>query len=80
MSHQLFKRISTMTGLSPLLAPGTVRRSLASVGVTDPESASPADYLRALPQIARRLKVYLPATEAVERIQAIQEMVEAQPS
>lgn len=77
MTGDLYQRVVASTGLSPLLGPGTVRRALNSAGVDNPATASPAEYRVALPQLRRRLLVYLPADEADARTHDIEALLEA---
>ena len=73
MSPELFARIVALTGLSPLLARGTVRRALAAAGIDEPMQAPPRDYDVAMSQLTRRLAIYLPADEAAKRERAIRD-------
>ena len=59
----LFDEVVRLTGVSVVLAPGMIKRSLLDGGVTI-ESARPQDYEAALPRIRARLKAYLPPAEA----------------
>lgn len=67
---ELFDEVVRLTGVSEVLAPGMVKRSLADGGVTV-EAARPQDYVAALPRIRARLKAYLPPEEAEARTAAI---------
>lgn len=82
-SRTLFRQISSASGLSPILAPGTLRRALRDVDA-DPATATPSDYYRALPALGLRLRVYLPEREAETRIEKIRrillEIMEREPS
>jgi len=64
----LFARVMREAGLAPILGSGLVARSLRDVGATA-ETATDADYARALPRLEARLKTYLDPEE-VERIGA----------
>ena len=77
MIGDLYRRVVASTGLSPLLGPGTVRRALSCAGVDDPATASPAEYRVALPQLRRRLLVYLPPDEAEARTHEIEALLDA---
>lgn len=70
-SRRLFETILQLCGLSPVLAPGTLRRALRDVGA-DPATATAADYWHALPKLEARLRVYFRHDEARERMQNIQ--------
>jgi len=61
----LEQQLIELCGLSPLLAPGLLRRALADVGAATPPSAD--DLLRALPQIECRMRAYLPPLEVRQR-------------
>lgn len=65
----MFARVMREAGLSAVLGSGLVARSLRDVGA-NVETASDADYARALPRLEARLKTYL-EPEAVARIGAI---------
>lgn len=67
---ELFDEVVRLTGVSEVLAPGMVKRSLADGGVTV-EAARPQDYIAALPRIRARLKAYLPPEDAEARTAAI---------
>jgi len=71
-SATLLAKVLGLTGLSPLLAHWLVRRALEGVGA-DVKTAEQSDYLRALPQIRRRLTLYLPADEVERRCAKIEE-------
>ena len=70
-SATLLAKVLRLTGLSPLLAHGLVRRALEGVGV-DVQTAERSDYLRAIPQIRRRLALYLPRDEVEKRCVSIE--------
>lgn len=71
---QIFERIVQLCGLSEVLGPGIVRRSLADVGI-DPERAEPADWRRVVPQLHKRLRAYLPEDDSTRRLQRIQALI-----
>lgn len=64
----MFAHVIREAGLSAVLGSGLVARSLRDVGASI-ETASEADYARALPRLEARLKTYLDPTE-VARIGA----------
>ena len=64
----MFARVMREAGLSAVLGSGLVARSLRDVGASV-ETASDADYARALPRLEARLKTYLDPDE-VARISA----------
>lgn len=70
----LFEKVVEMCGVSGVLGPGLVRRALED-GMAAPEDAHPADYEAALPQLHKRLRMYLPPDEAERRIGRIRAML-----
>ena len=68
---ELLAEVARLSGLSPLLGPGVIRRALADAGATVPERARPADFLRALPALEARMLSYVPPEEAAERVARI---------
>jgi hypothetical protein len=66
--RDLFAQVMREAGLAPILGSGLVARSLRDVGATV-ETATDADYARALPRLEARLKTYLDPDE-VARIGA----------
>lgn len=69
-SQELFDEIVALTGVSIVLAPGLVTRSLADAGVSV-ENATLDHYEEALPRLTARMRAYLPEEQAAERAQAI---------
>lgn len=67
----LFQKICEMSGVSAVLAPGMVRRSLVDGGA-HPDTATAEDYRRALPRLTARLKAYMSEDEAARRHRRIQ--------
>ncbi|MFO7180672.1 MAG: hypothetical protein DIU78_018370 [Pseudomonadota bacterium] len=61
-NKELVQAVVELTGLTPMLGPGTVRRALRDSGV-DPAKATEEDMLRALPRLFARLTAF--QTEAV---------------
>jgi hypothetical protein len=76
-SKNLYAKVLAGSGLTSLLGPGTVRRSLADVGA-DVATATPADYLRSLPKLEARLRAYLGPEEAVIHIKSLKTMLQAE--
>lgn len=74
-NNNLFSQILSLCGLSPLLAPGTVRRALKDIGA-EPDKATSLDYLRCLPKLSARMKVYLSDAETHQRTQQIRSFLE----
>lgn len=66
----VFDEVVALTGVSSVLAPGMVTRSLADFGVTV-DDATLDHYEDALPRLKARLKAYIPEDEAEARTQAI---------
>lgn len=76
--ENLLAEIAVLSGLSPLLGPGVIRRALADVGTTI-DRATPADYQRALPALEVRMRTYLPPAEVTERLAKILKLLNATP-
>jgi len=76
-SDAIFRSVTTMTGLSSFLAPGTVRRALEDVG-SHPETASLAAWRSALVRIEARMRAYLPGAEVERRMRSISAFLEQQ--
>lgn len=71
---ELFEQVTEALGLSHLVAVGMVRRALADSGAAfDPPRT--AEYLRALPKLAARLKAYAPPAEVSRRIARVRAVV-----
>lgn len=66
----LFEKVVELSGVSAVLAPGLVRRSLLD-GKVKVEDAGPADYRAALPRLLARLRAYMPEDEAQRRARRI---------
>ena len=67
---EMFERVLSYCGFSAVLGPGVLARALADEGVMK-ETATVADYRRALPRIEARIAVYLPAEELPRRVRRI---------
>ncbi len=70
---EIEKEIVRMCGLSPLLAPGLLRRALADVSAKMPPTEQ--DLLRALPMIETRMRAYLPREEVQERSDRMRQLL-----
>lgn len=68
--QELFEEVIRLTGVSDVLAPGMIKRSLADGGVAV-DSARAEDYEVALPKIRARLKAYVTPEEAEQRTKQI---------
>ncbi len=83
IGRALFDEVVTIvseSGVSSVIGPGIVRRSLLDRKVRL-EEAAPADYRAALPQLSARIAAYLPEEEAkhtVQRIEALLAHAEAE--
>lgn len=66
----LFETVLSLSGLSQVLGPGILRRSLKEAGA-DPERPTSDDFRRALPRIEARLRIYMADSEAVRRASRI---------
>ncbi len=65
-STKLIETVLSLSGLSRVLGPGILRRSLVESGA-DPEHPTSDDFREALPRIEARLRIYMPDSEAVRR-------------
>jgi hypothetical protein len=77
-TYALLNAIAELTGLTPLLAPGTVRRALRDAGV-DPTYATVDDILRALPSLTARMRAFQSEGEARARAQRIESLLMSWP-
>lgn len=65
-SRALFEKICEMSGVSGVLAPGLVKRSLSDSGA-NVDTATADDYRRALPRLVARLRAYMSDEESQRR-------------
>ncbi|NOY91416.1 MAG: hypothetical protein GXP55_09410 [Deltaproteobacteria bacterium] len=65
-STKLLETVLSLSGLSRVLGPGILRRSLIESGA-DPDEPTSDDVRNALPRIEARLRIYMPDSEAVRR-------------
>jgi len=72
--HELFTDVVDASGVSPVLAPGTVRRALRDVGST-PQAASADTYLLALPSIRARLRAFMSPEDAERATERIRDLL-----
>ncbi|HVE86953.1 MAG TPA: hypothetical protein VND93_29055 [Myxococcales bacterium] len=72
----LFEEVVRRSGLASWAAPGVLRRALASVGVVDPQAAQRDHFRRALPELTKRMAVYLRPNELYLRVSAIEMLLE----
>lgn len=71
----LFDKVVELCGVSAVLAPGLVRRSLD--GKVTVEEATAAHYLAALPRLLARLRAYMPEEDAQRRARRISGMLQS---
>ena len=71
IQENLVTVVAEMTGLTSMLAPGTVRRSLRDVGI-DPYNVTARDMMRALPQMQARLCAFQAESEVRDPVQVQQ--------
>jgi hypothetical protein len=76
-SDVIFRRVTTLSGLSTFIGPGTIRRALEDVGAS-PSSASLATWRTAILRIEARMRAYMPKEEVVRRVQAISSYLDQQ--
>ena len=74
-SGNLFEDVVACSGLASWIAPGTVIRSLNTVGIKSPAAAHPDDYRRAIPQLKARMAMYLTVSEVEFHIQQIEALL-----
>ncbi len=74
-TEELRVELIRLSGLSPLLAPGVLRRALSDCGVAH-ESATPRDYMKALPKLEARMRAYLQPDDVEQRLLAIRRLLE----
>lgn len=72
MNTQLFREVSTRCGLAAMIAPGVLKRVLQQHKLTV-EYATESDYLVVLPELHRRLSIYLTADETDHRIALLEQ-------
>lgn len=59
MEESLFDRIVAASGLTPVVAPYTIRRLLLRANVVPPEKVSVSELRSALPELLAELRAYL---------------------
>jgi DNA-binding response OmpR family regulator len=69
-STRLFEQIIAASGLSDVIARGTLQRALRRSGI-DYETLSPGDLVRALPALREALSLFLPPPEVERRVQTM---------
>ncbi|MEM1029797.1 MAG: hypothetical protein AAGA56_00835 [Myxococcota bacterium] len=74
--RDLFAAVVSASGVSPILAPGTVRRALRDVGST-PQKATSSTYLEALPSMRARLRAFMSPEEAERATDHIRRIVQS---
>jgi hypothetical protein len=67
----LFEQVVGASGLSEVLAPGTIQRACERAGVADPAHLTRVELLRALPEIEIALKTFFQPYEVKERVAAL---------
>jgi hypothetical protein len=75
-SQELFAKVLSLCGLSPIIGVGAIRRSLNDIGV-EPESATINDYCNALPRLEVRLRAFMPEPEVALKRRQILRLREA---
>jgi hypothetical protein len=74
-SEEIRAELCRLSGLSPLLAPGVLRRALTDSGVA-PGLAGPRDFLKALPKLEARMRAYLTPTDVEQRLLQMKRLIE----
>ena len=72
---RLFDRIVVASGLTPLVAPYTIRRLLMREDVVPPEQVTREQLERALPNLISALRVYLGQEEHETAVRALRALV-----
>jgi hypothetical protein len=73
-AEELFDRVVELSGLSRIIGPGTVRRALLDAGL-EPSFATAEGYRSIASRLDARLRAYLSAREAQQRMRSIQEFL-----
>jgi len=71
----LYRSVVQLCGLSELIGPGAVQRSLRRINV-DQRNASPEDYLKILPELEARIAAYRGPAAAQQAAQEIARLLE----
>lgn len=71
----LFREVVRLTGLSAIVGSGAVRRALDAAEVSR-EEASPEDYLRIIPELSKRISLYLSVERLVDTIADVRAFLE----
>jgi hypothetical protein len=74
----LFERIVTASGLIPAVAPYTIRRLLIRELILPPESVTPEQFERVLPNVTKALAVYFEQEEHDRVAGALRALVAAE--
>jgi hypothetical protein len=75
LGRVLFEKVVERTGLASFIGPGTVERALLAAGVESVEAATADDYRRAMPQLRRRMAVYLPPDGLERQVRKLEELL-----
>jgi hypothetical protein len=67
----LYDRIVAASGLTPVIAPYTIRRLLLRANVVPPENVTLDEYRRLLPSLIAELRVYLAHDEHEAAVAAL---------
>lgn len=73
-SEELFDRVVELSGLSRIIAPGTVRRALLDAGL-EPSFATADGYRQITDRLDARMRAYLSGRETEQRIRSIREFL-----
>ena len=74
----LFDQVVEASGLTPLVAPYTVRRLLLRENIVPPESVTQAQLRQALPSLLDALRVYLDGEEHAAATEALEALVQSE--
>ena len=69
--EKLFEEVVAVTGLAKIIARGTIQRALATVSA-DVETATPEDYVAAMPELRKKLAAFVDDLDARKRLDRLE--------
>ena len=75
-SKRLYDEVVELTGLSRIIAQGTIGRALEKVNAKI-ETATVDDYLDAMPELRKRIAGFLPSIETRQKLRDFEESLKA---
>ena len=70
-AEKLFEEVAAVTGLSKIIARGTIQRALATVSA-NVETATPEDYVAAMPELRRKVAAFVDDRDTIKRIDRLE--------